>query len=115
MLAMVRKMRRVFEEGNLRPNQAMSLPLLLAVPTGVEQKIQDAVSSRDRNRRIFFHAYGVVTYVVSLHGTQGRLLGLEGLHKRWRKEGSSYVTITLRGSIKGEHHEHCHLIPWVPQ
>jgi hypothetical protein len=94
--------------------QAMIMTLLLALLSGIEQRIADAVSPREHNRWIVFHAYVVVTYVVSLRGSEGSLLDLEGLHKYWGKGDGSYVTIALRGKIKGEHHERCHLLPSVP-
>jgi hypothetical protein len=69
-------------------NQEMSLPPLLAALTGVKQRIQDDVSPKQHNWGIVFHAYGVVTYVVSLCDTEGcGLLNLDGgFHKkRWGK------------------------------
>jgi hypothetical protein len=62
-----------------RPNQAMSQDLLHKVLMVASLWIADAVTTRDHNRWIVFHAYVVVTYVVSLRGSEGLLLDLAGL------------------------------------
>jgi hypothetical protein len=56
--------------------------------------------------------YSVVTYAISLHGSEGFLLDLGGL---WKypvdlNQPSNYVLIPLMGKVKGEHHNHCHLL-----
>jgi hypothetical protein len=56
----------------------------------------------------------VVTYVVSLRGSEGLLLDLAGLIRQWEKRDGTSVVIALLGKIKGEHHERCHLLPSVP-
>jgi hypothetical protein len=96
-----------------RPNQAMSQDLLHEVLKVAGLRIEDAVTMRDHNRWIVFHAYVVVTYVVSLRGSEGLLLDLAGLIRQWEKGNGSCVVIALLGKIKGEHHERCHLLPSV--
>jgi hypothetical protein len=95
-----------------RPNQAMSMDLLLRMLETVRLRINDATSPRDLNRWIVFHSYATVTYVVSLRGPEGLLLDLAGLHRNWGKESDeSYFFLALLGKIKGEQHDRCHLIP----
>jgi hypothetical protein len=97
-----------------RPNQAMSQDLLHKVLKVAGLRIEDAVTTRDHNRWIVFHAYVVVTYVVSLRGSEGLLLDLAGLIRQWEKGDGTSVIIALLGKIKGEHNERCHLLPSVP-
>jgi hypothetical protein len=86
-----------------RPNQAMSIPLLLATTQAIEERIQSAPTSRELNRWTVLHKFVVVTYVVSLHGPEGFLISLEGLHRHWKGENEDHFIIALRGKIKGEH------------
>jgi hypothetical protein len=93
-----------------RPNQAMSQELLQEVLKVAGLWIEEAVTRRDHNQCIVFHAYVVVTYVVSLKGSESLLLDLAGLiHQCEKGEGSCFV-IALLGKIKGEHQECCHLL-----
>lgn len=96
-----------------RPNQAMSQELLHEVLKVAGLRILDAVTPREHNRCIVFHAYVVVTYVVSLRGSEGLLLDLVGLIRQWEKGDGSCVVVALLGKIKGKHHERCHLLPSV--
>jgi hypothetical protein len=97
-----------------RPNQAMSIPLLLATTRAIEERIQSAPTSRELNRWTVLHTFVVVTYVVSLRGPEGFLLDLEGLNRHWKGEKEGHFIIALRGKIKGEHNARCHLLPCVP-
>jgi hypothetical protein len=97
-----------------RPNQAMSIPLLMATIEGIEGKILGAPTPRELNRWTVLHTFMLVTYVVSLRGPEGFLLDLEGLHRHWRDDVEDHFIITLRGKIKGEHNARCHLLPCVP-
>jgi hypothetical protein len=92
----------------------MSQELLHKVLKVASLWIQDAVSTRDHNRWIVFHAYVVVTYVVSLRGSEGLLLNLAGLIQQCEKGDGTCIVIALLGKIKGEHHERCHLLLSVP-
>jgi hypothetical protein len=55
--------------------------------------IKDAVTTRDHSQWIIFHAYVLVTYVVSLRrGSEGLLLNLAGLIRQWEKgEGTGII------------------------
>jgi hypothetical protein len=96
-----------------RPNQAMSLPLLLATVSAIDEKIQGSPSSRELNRWTVLHTFVLVTYVVSLRGPEGFLLDLEGCNRHWKEDGEDHFIIALRGKIKGEHNARCHLLPCV--
>jgi hypothetical protein len=96
-----------------RPNQAFSTELLLAYLHRLEFRIADATSLSELNRWVVVGAYLVVTYVISLRGSEGFLLDLGGLRKHSvdPKENQNYFLIPLMRKVKGEHHFRCHLLP----
>ena len=94
-----------------RPNYGMSMDLLKAVLEEAQSRARDAPSDRERERWIVFRAYVVVSYTVSLRGTEGLLLDLDGLRRHRGEGGDSYFVIALLGKIKGEHHDLAHLLP----
>jgi hypothetical protein len=96
-----------------RPNYAMSMPLLLAVLAAAWSRAQDAPSDRERERWIVFRAYVIVSYTLSLRGSEGLLLDLDGLRRLRGEGGDKYFIIALLGKIKGEHHDLAHLLPCV--
>ena len=76
-----------------RPNQAMSIPLLLAVLKSIDEKIQTALTPQDLNCWTVLHAFVSVTYAVSLRGPEGFLLDLEGLNNHWQEESFDHFII----------------------
>jgi hypothetical protein len=96
-----------------RPNQAMPIPLLLKLLEEVGYRIEAAASKREENRWIVFHTYVTVCYVVSLRGSEGLLLDISGLRRKWGLGGDEYITIALLGKIKGETDDRAHLLPSV--
>jgi hypothetical protein len=61
---------------------------------------------------LIFGAYFVISYVLSLRGPEGLLVDLEGLRKYNDKTSTDdHVIIALRGKIKGEQNDRCHLLP----
>jgi hypothetical protein len=75
--------------------------------------VTGALTPREHNWWIVFHTYAIVTYVVSLHGSDGLLLNLDGLWRHRNKGNITYAVIALPGQIKGEHHERCFLLPYL--
>jgi hypothetical protein len=96
-----------------KPNQAMSIELLLEVLKETEVRVSDSSTLREYNRWVTFHSFVVVTYVLSLRGPEGFLLDLGQLRKNWFRSEESHLLVGLRGKIKGEHHHRVHLIPCV--
>jgi hypothetical protein len=96
-----------------RPNQAMSIPLLVATLKTIEDKMQSTPASRKVNRWTVVHAFISMTYVVSLRGPEGFLLDLDGLNRHWIDESGSHFIIAFRRKLKGEHNARCHLLPCV--
>jgi hypothetical protein len=82
-----------------RPNQALSMPLMLAVLEMTNSCIDNAVSGEDTHQWIVFHVYTTISYVISLRCFKGLLLDLEPLHRFYRtgKEISNpYLIIPLK-------------------
>ena len=96
-----------------RSNQAFSVQLLLKLLHKTEVMITSSPDKYELNRWIVFHAFAVVTYVLSLRGPEGVLLDLEGLHNFWDDEKGSLLVITLLGRVKGERDERWHTLPCV--
>jgi hypothetical protein len=97
-----------------RPNKAISIGLLLLLLESAELRIQESMSTQDKNRWIVFHAYVAVCYTLSLRGSEGFLLDLGGLNRKLTVGGDQYVVVALLGQIKGESGDRAHLLPCVP-
>ena len=116
---------RRFQEGctkrmgeDWRPNKALDLPLYLKLLENLDGKIEQADSPIEENRWTVAHAFMVVSYVVSLRGSEGLLLDLEGLNNFLKETMTDptfgeYVYICLRGQVKGENNVRSHLLPSV--
>lgn len=101
-----------------RPNQAFSLTLLLKLLEEVKEKIKHSTNKIDSNSWTVFGAFVVVTYVISLRGTEGFLLDLGGLNRHIPsndRDGKAFFLIPLLGQVKGEKHDRCHLLPCTYQ
>jgi hypothetical protein len=60
------------------PNMALSKSLLVAYLKIVQVRIHDAETMSELNRWVVLGVYSVVTYMVSLRGSEGFLLDLGG-------------------------------------
>ena len=78
-----------------------------------ERNIDEALTEGIENMWICFTAYISISYVVSLRGSEGLLLDMNGLMKHWKRNDGTYFLIPLLGRIKGEEVERPHLIPCV--
>jgi hypothetical protein len=99
-----------------RPNQALTVELMVALLDLAKTRITQAVSEEDGHRWVVFHTYATISNVISLRGVEGMLLDLEALNRYWgsgRAAPKPYVVIPLKGQFKGESHHFCHLIPGV--
>jgi hypothetical protein len=98
--------------GNIwKPNMAFEIPLLLKVFEAARSRLDESISPRENDRWLVFIAYCVVTYTLSLRGTEGFYSDLGGMHKYKNKGSERHILIPLLGKIKGEHCERCHLMP----
>ena len=66
-----------------KPNQALSIDLLLRVLERIEEQICYAENKEEENKWTVMHTYVTVSYVVSLRGPEGFLLDLESLRDYW--------------------------------
>jgi hypothetical protein len=100
-----------------RPNLALSTELILVLLEQIKDKASEAQGTADDERLdwLVYGTYITVTYVLSLRGTEGLLLDLEGLRKHQNMGGDNYIIIALRGKVKGEHADRCHLLPCCKQ
>lgn len=94
-----------------RPNRAFSIDLLLAFLDLIEERMEVSDSIKEENKWTVAGAYAVLTYVVSLRGSEGFLLDLGGLRRHAPKESDKFFLIPLLGKVKGESHDRCHLLP----
>ena len=95
---------------NWRPNQALSIELLLQVLRKIENRVVNVSTPRERRRWFVFSAYDVICYVISLRGVEGFLLDLAGLIHYWSTSRKNYDIIPLLGKIKGESNNSARLI-----
>jgi hypothetical protein len=91
----------------------LNYELLLAYLDLVHFKIMDSETPMEENHWVVAGAYSVTTYVVSLRRSEGFLLDLGGLrlHSRDPERTTNHCYIPHMGKVKGEHHDHCHLLP----
>ena len=94
----------------VKPNLALSIPLLLRVIRKAEEFMNISEDEEEEHLWLVFTVYVVVSYVISLRGPEGFLLDLSSLNKHWN-HSSSYTVIGLLGRLKGERNDLCHLIP----
>ena len=95
-----------------RPNKAISTEIMSALLSTVEQRAMGAVDIKSRFRWTMAGAYFCFCYVLSLRGSEGLLVDLEGLIE-FDDPVIDYVVIPLLGRFKGEHHTTQHLMPCV--
>jgi hypothetical protein len=100
--------------GNVwRPNIAFPIPLLLKIIQHSSARYNENSSPVENDRWLVFTTYCIITYTLSLRGTEGFYLDLGGLQKFKNQGSSKHILIPLLGKIKGEHSERCHLMPCV--
>ena len=95
-----------------RPNKAISMEIMGALLTAVEQRATGAVDNKSRFQWTMAGAYFCFCYVLSLRGSEGLLVDLEGLIK-FDDPGRDFVVVPLLERFKGEHHTTQHLMPCV--
>ena len=67
--------------GEWLPNKALSIPLLKRLISEIENGILETEDSEDKHFLIVFSCYICVAYVVSLRGSEGLLLDLDGMKR----------------------------------
>lgn len=97
------------------PNKGMSHSLWLKMIEVIETK----VTASDENENVgkyddswfTFYIYVILSTLLSLRGSEGLLLSIEGIKEHWTRGKGNHVVISLFGKVKGESGEHNHLIP----
>lgn len=92
-----------------RPDQAVSAHLMLALTRWIERKIVSLTVPSEIIQWTLAGAYFVLCYVLSLRGSEGLLLDVQGLldHK---DPHPTHVIFPLLGKVKGEQHSRQHLL-----
>jgi hypothetical protein len=96
-----------------RPNLAMSTELILEVLNRAKENLShnNSCTNEEKQNWVTFGCYIATTYVLSLRGPEGLLLDLQGIRKFWDQPNPHHFIIALRGKVKGEQSERCHLLP----
>ena len=92
-----------------KPNKAFSTNLILKIIQKAELKRMD--SEENTHNWTVFVTYMVVSYVISLRGSEGLLLDLKALRKLKERATKAYFWLSLLGRLKGEKVEKEHNIP----
>jgi hypothetical protein len=96
-----------------RPDKALSTRLIVEILSEAEARIFNAPSVDDANWWVVFGSYVAFLYVMSLQGSESLLLDLKGLRELNTDSRHDYLVAVLYGKLKGETHDHRHLIPVV--
>lgn len=95
-----------------RPNRAFSMDLLLEIFKRLEYKIENSDNKYEQHNWVIFQTYALVSYVLSLRGSEGLLLDLKSLIKHnMGKPEKDHIIITLLGKVKGESQDRVHIMP----
>lgn len=97
------------------PNKGMNHSLWLKFIEKIEEKVtvlDEKENSMDFDDSWFtFYIYIIVSTLLSLRGSEGLLLSLDGIKEHWNRGIGEHMVISLFGKVKGESGEHNHLIP----
>ena len=96
------------------PNRAFTTKMVTEILASSERKIIGVFDDSIENHKwVVFNTYATLAYVVSLRGSEGLLLDLDGLNRHWPPRTNQYVKIALLGRVKGETIDRAHLLPCV--
>jgi len=93
-----------------KPNLALSTAIIKKMTVVLKEEIGNSKDKTERFNLIVFGFYIVISYVLSLRGSEGLMVDLSTLIKGF-KEKKEYLLIGLKGKIKGETIERNHLFP----
>ena len=96
-----------------KPNRAMSPKLLNAFFNEVHQRLSLQDNLEDLHDWTIFLSYSVLSYVLSLRGSEGFLIDLKTLNGEWNTYPENYLIIPLLGRLKGETGDTLHRLPCV--
>ena len=96
-----------------RPNKVLSTELIKRIVENAESKRSSADEQEERHEWTVFEAYLVVSYVISLRGSEGFLLDLKTMRKLQGRATQEFFWLSLLGRLKGEKMDKEHNIPCV--
>ena len=94
-----------------KPNKAMPISLIKKVLMYAENMRKESLSFDRLHLWTVFIGYSIVSYVISLRGSEGFLLDINGIINNWKRNDGRYFFVALMGKIKGEHVDRQHLVP----
>lgn len=94
-----------------KPNRALSSELLKAFFRETENRAQSQEDLKGYHDWIVFYTYFLLSYVLSLRGSEGFLLDLKTLIEEWSDQEKGYVVVPLLGKLKGESKDSFHRLP----
>ena len=93
-----------------KPNLALPTDLIVRILKRIEEEVSITVSKEEKFDGIIFGTYVMISYVLSLRGSEGLMLNLSAL-TRESDSKRSYCIIPLKGKFKGESAERDHILP----
>ena len=96
-----------------KPNRALSAELLRVFFRETENRVQAQEDLKEYHDWIVFYTYSLLSYVLSLRGSECFLLDLKTLIEEWTDQDKGYIVVPLLGRLKGETKDSLHRLPCV--
>ena len=93
-----------------KPNLALPTGVITALLNAILSDLSEVKSQEEKFAKVVFGTYVVISYVLSLRGSEGLMLNLATLGKESRTK-REYCIVPLKGRIKGESIERDHILP----
>ena len=93
-----------------KPNLALSTVLIITLLDRVNLDCRELKSQEEKFDKIVFGTHVVISYVLSLRGSEGLMLNLTALCRE-DKIDRKYCVVPLKGKVKGESIERDHVLP----
>ena len=93
-----------------KPNLALSTSLIVSLLKTLQEEILVTNSDMERFDFIIFGVHVVISYVLSLRGSEGLMLNLTSTSKGLGSN-DDFCTVALKGKVKGESAERDHVLP----
>ena len=95
-----------------KPNLALSTNLITFLLERILKEHRVSNSAKIKFDLIIFGAYVVISYVISLRGSEGLMVDLTAINRELNSK-REHCTIGLKGKVKGEYVDRNHLFPCV--
>ena len=94
----------------VKPNLALTTDLIVSLANRLMRMCSEASDKEEKFNLVVFGSYVVVTYVISLRGSEGLMLDLTVINRELMSD-RDYCIIALKGKVKGESSHRDHLFP----